>query len=243
MHGSVLIVGSLLWDNEKRDEWRRSRLCISQKVSVRVPIRYGRRSSSRGNIFTMTFSSDGPTGRAVLVPCKAAIVDVTVLISEAEALWKAEHRDASSGRIGNSSWGCVGVSFRPGAELGGWLERWADYFGAKASAISPVDMNGVLRIPWPTTTLDNAPVGVDLILAIATKAEATCPSAEDIADAWLGQEKGYERYFFENVRQGIRTPEDGLIWRRIEEGTPRWIGNRKYAEAIALLRSEATQEV
>lgn len=242
MHGSILIVGSLLWDNETRNEWRRSRLCISQKVSVQVPIRYGRRSSSKGNTFTMTLSCDGPAGRAVLVPCKTAIVDVAALIVEAEALWKAECRDASPGEIGRP-WGCVGVSFRAGAELAGWLRPWADHFGANASAISPADRNGVLQIPWPTTTLEDAPAGVDLILATATKAAANCPSVENIADAWLDQNDGYERYFFENVRHGIRTPDDGLIWRRIEARMPCWLENSSYSEAVTLLRSEAVEGV
>lgn len=133
--------------------------------------------------------------------------------------------------------------FRPGAEPAGWLRVWAGHFGATASAISPVDENGVLRIPWPTTTLEGAPAGVDVILATATKAEAMCPSAEDIADAWLDQNKGYERYFFENVRHGIRTPEDSLIWRRIEQRRPHWLGSDAYAEAIAILRGEAAQRV
>lgn len=241
MHGSILIVGSLLWDNGNRAEWRRSRLCINQKVSVQVPIRYGRRSRSRGNTFTMTLSSDGPAGLAFLVPCKTAIVDVTALIAEAEALWKAERHEASSGEIG-SSWGCVGVSFRAGAELAGWLQPWAKNFDARiTSAISPVDKYGVLQIPWPTTTLENVPDNVDLFLATATKAEPSCPSVEDIADAWLGQNGGYERYFFENVRHGIRTPDDGLIWRRIEARMPCWLKNSSYSEAVTLLRGEAAE--
>jgi hypothetical protein len=178
-----------------------------------------------------------------LVPCKTAIVDVTALIAEAEALWKAERREASSGEIG-SLWGCVGVSFRPGAELAGWLQPWANHFDARASAIiSPVDRYGVLQIPWPTTTIEDAPAGVDLILATATKAAANCPSVENIADAWLDQNDGYERYFFENVRHGIRTPDDGLIWRRIEARMPCWLENSSYSEAVTLLRSEAVEGV
>jgi len=242
MRGGILIIGSLLWDNEERDEWRRSRLYIDKKVAVQSQIRYGRRSQSRGNTFTMTFAPGGPAGQAMLVPCRSAIVDVASLFAEAEALWKAEQRNASPGRIGGS-WGCVGVLFRSGAEPDGWLRAWSVHFRAKASAISPVDENGVLRIPWSTTTLNGAPAAVDVILATATKAEATCPSTEDIADAWLGQTNGYERYFFENVRHGIRTPEDCPIWRRIEERRPGWLGYNLYAEAIAILQGEAAQRV
>lgn len=242
MRGGILIVGSLLWDNEERDRWRRSRLCVDQKVCVKVPIRYGRRSQSRGNTFTMTFAPAGLGGQAVLVPCRAAIIDVPALVAEAEALWKAEQRNAPPGRLGGS-WGCVGVLFHTAAEPAGWLRAWGDHFRAKAAPISPVDEKGVLRIPWPTTTLDGAPAGVDVILATATKAEAACPRADDVADAWLSQNDGWERYFFENVRHGIRTPEDHLMWRRIEERAPHWLGSDAYAEAIAILRGEAARRV
>ncbi|WP_145976162.1 hypothetical protein [Nitrospira moscoviensis] len=166
---------------------------------------------------------------------------MAALIAEAEALWKAEWCKASPGQIG-SSWGCVGVSFRAGAELAGWLQPWADHFDAKTSAaITPVDRNGLLQIPWPTTTLDGAPAAADLILATATKAEKQCPSVEDVAEAWLKQNNGYERYFFENVRHGIRTPDDGLIWSRIKEQNPDWLANRSYGEAVALLEREALE--
>jgi len=239
MHGSILILGSLLLDNGEREEWRRSHLSIDQKVFVRVPVRYGRRSNSWGNTFTITLSSDGSAGSAVLVPNKANIPDVNTLIGEARVLWKAEKRTVSQGDVG-ASWGCVGVLFRAGVDSGGWLQVWAKYFGANAHAISPVDGNGVFQIPWPTT-LDGAPVDKDLILAIAAKAEATRPSVQDIADAWLSQNQGNERYFFENVRHGIRTPDDNLIWRRIEERNPHWLGNTSYAEPIALLQSEAAE--
>lgn len=241
MNGSILIIGSLLWDNGKREEWRRSRLCIEEKVLVRVPICYGRISTSRGKTFTMTFSPDGSEGQAVLVSCKAPIVDMTALVAEAEALWKAEYPAASPRTIGKSPWGCVGVSFHPENQREDWPQLWTNHFLANASAISPMDKNGLLQVPWPTTTLDGAPAAADLILATATKAETQCPSVEDVAEAWLKQNNGYERYFFENVRHGIRTPDDGLIWRRIKEQNPDWLANRSYGEAVALLEREALE--
>ncbi|MEW6385236.1 MAG: hypothetical protein AB1514_14955, partial [Pseudomonadota bacterium] len=75
--------------------------------------------------------------------------------------------------------------------------------------------------------------------ATATQAEETQPTATEIADAWIRQNDGHERYFFENVRHGIRTPVDGLIWKRIEEQRPSWLCKQTYAEAIKLLRAEA----
>jgi hypothetical protein len=48
---------------------------------------------------------------------------------------------------------------------------------------------------------------------------------------------GHERYFFENVRHGIRTPDDQLIWQRIEQKNPPWLHKAAYAEAIAIFRT------
>ena len=115
----------------------------------------------------------------------------------------------------------------------------AAHFQAKGCAVSSVSRDGLLRIPWPLTAADGTPVNVDVILGTATKAEATSPTSETIADAWLGQAERHERYFFENVRRGIRTADDGLIWRTIEERKPCWLRDDAYAEAIAILRREA----
>ena len=129
--------------------------------------------------------------------------------------------------------------FRTESTPANWLTGWADYFQANASAIGPVDANGILRIPWPVNVVDGRPAEMDVILGTATMAEATRPTVADIADAWVGQLEGHERYYFENVRLGIRTPEDVPIWRRIEEQAPRWLHGGAYDGVVALLRSEA----
>jgi len=69
-----------------------------------------------------------------------------------------------------------------------------------------VDDAGTLRIAWPVTTVERRPANVDIILTTATKAEATRPTATEISDAWVDQSDGHERYFFENIRHGIRRP-------------------------------------
>ena len=78
---------------------------------------------------------------------------------------------------------------------------------------------------------------------LATKADPTRPSPEDVADAWINQRDGRESYFFENVRCGIRTPEDGLIWRRMEEQRPSWLEEGAYKSAVDILRRENQSEV
>jgi hypothetical protein len=101
-----------------------------------------------------------------------------------------------------------------------------------------VDVDGLLGIPWPTTTQSNKPVDFDVILATATKPDDVLPTPDVIADAWVNQRDGHEVYFFENVRHGIRTPDDQSIWKRIEQRRPPWVKAAVYAQPIALLRAE-----
>jgi len=235
MRTGILIIGSLLWDNCQRDTWRRARLRVDRRLHVKAPIYYGRRSTKRGRTFTMTLEPDGALGRAVLVPCGSTIASPAGLVAEAEALWKAEQSTAVATGIG-ASWGCVGALFAP-TVTAEWRAGWATYFRSHASPVPPVDGAGTLRIAWPVTA-GNRPTDVEMILATATRADATRPPATEIADAWIDQNDGHERYFFENVRHGIRTPVDGDIWKRIENRNPGWLRDEKYAEAIALLRAE-----
>ncbi|RMG53056.1 MAG: hypothetical protein D6723_07705 [Acidobacteria bacterium] len=188
----------------------------------------------------MVFRSDGFLGEAVLVPCLSSVVDIDDLVQEASALWKAERPSAQEGEVG-ASWGCVGTLFRGEDADINLAKKWGQYFQERSERpIAPVDSDGILRILWPAK-LDHSPLTeVDIILSTATQAEVALPTAEDIADAWINQDSGYERYFFENVRHGIRTAEDLEIWGRIEKQSPRWLRKPEYAEVISLLRAEAT---
>jgi hypothetical protein len=185
----------------------------------------------------MTFAVDGSLGRAVLVPCKRNPAEVEALVAESEALWKAEDRDAGPGSNA-APWGCIGVLFRDDRTSTDWSLAWAQHFQQQVSSpVPPVGRDGLLGIAWPMTVADDA-ADLDVILATATEAEATRPSPEDIADAWIKQNGGRECYFFGNIRHGIRTSEDLLIWKRIEEQRPQWLSGRAYAEAVAILRGE-----
>lgn len=88
--------------------------------------------------------------------------------------------------------------------------------------------------------MDGHPVDLDVILAAVTKPDAKPPTAQAIADAWIDQCDGYERYFFNNVLHGIRTSDDSEIWCKIEERSPCWLKAEAYKEAIEILRSEET---
>src|SRR5690554_4953001 len=100
MRAGVLVVGSLWWDTQQhRIQWRRDRLLTDDSIRVRVPLRYGRRSRSRGNTFTMVMSEGREDGQALIVPCRNELATFDGLRSEAEQLWAAEHCAAAPGSI------------------------------------------------------------------------------------------------------------------------------------------------
>ena len=83
----VLIIGSL-YRQPKRDEWRRKRLDLDCKYCVRAPIRYGRRSTTWGDAYTMVLSpslDEAHFGHAIAIRCKSHDI-----VQEAEHLWAAE---------------------------------------------------------------------------------------------------------------------------------------------------------
>lgn len=189
----------------------------------------------------MITSSNGVLGQAVIVPCRTKVSDVEGLTTEAEHLWRAERLGTDIGSI-SASWGTVGVRFRDelaGAEMS---KGWAERFARRGVSISPVDNKGVLDIPWPLTA-DHAALDFDVILAAATKGESINPDAHEVADAWVDQSGGYEAYFFENIRHGIRTPDDQKIWLRIQQRRPACLSTSGYSEAIAILRAESEDSV
>src|SRR5271157_5102757 len=113
----VLIIGSLYWELEKRDGWRRWRLDMDHKWFVRAPIRYGR--LSKNHTYTMVFSSEFSEerlGQAIVVQCQRDVTSSLDLIREAEWLWSAEDKKVpplcclSPKRSISATWGgCVAL--------------------------------------------------------------------------------------------------------------------------------------
>lgn len=252
----VLIVGSLDWESkdygrafereldcddrqqiDRRTAWRRERLRTDaeSEFSVRVPIRYGRKSRGRGDTFTMVFSPEcaARLGTAKVICCKANVSSVSELAAEASALWRAESSDAKPGQI-SAKWGCVALVVpedflnRPDqAERRALLEGWAGRVsrdrsygklgfsdGDKTAAKGPVIAGGCLRIGWPSLT-NGGPLPLDLLLATATDPEigskrTNYPTAKEVAGAWKARPE-YAYYFHFNKLTGIQTADDGEI--------------------------------
>ena len=232
---AVLIIGSLYWDpRTHRKEWRSSRFNLDDWKHVRVPIRYGRVSPSRGCSYTMVFSEgldEDEYGQAIVVPCRQQATDVGELVDEAELLWLAERAagSAPNGRI-SVDWGCVALRMNPECPLpdeirSGWTERVSreSCYGQLNSAVDEdvvVDKSGILNIPWPKS-VRGGDLPYDVLLATATNptiVRGHYPSPRQIADRWnTSNGKKHVNYFRENQAHGIRTFQDDNLADRLRE--------------------------
>ena len=220
----VLIIGSLFWDSEReRPTWRNARLKMAEAQTVTAPIRYGRRSGTRGNSYTMVFSRLCRLGWAKLVPCSHTISTAQELIAEAEFLWKAEQPEAQAHRIA-STWGCVAILCNPERRIShDLLREWAnrvsrepDYGRVSQTQEEGilVGSDGLLRIEWPRLAEGGA-AGFDLLFVTANDPRINAstpnyPTTGAIAEAW-NRASEHVSYFWKNIENGIRTFEDDEI--------------------------------
>jgi len=228
LHAGILIIGSLLWD-EERQAWRDARLDMHSSEAVTAPIRYGRRSGKRrGYTYTMVFSRLAPAGHAKVLRCLRTISSPKDLIVEAEHLWRAEELSSDVGRIG-TSWGCVALLFNPERKIPAELPmEWAKYvsrdsgYGNVEQAPDEgrlISKEGLLQIDWPCVVDGGSPVGLDLLLVTANTPTLSgtppyYPSVETVANAWNAAGKHVE-YFWKNCDNGICTFEDAEIRARL----------------------------
>ena len=250
----VLIIGSLRWDNDQRENWRKRRLDIDHAIVVNAPIRYGRRSGKRGCTFTMVFANScypDRVGTALLIPCQQQEDELRI---EAEHLWAAERgKERKEGIM--ADWGTVGILPNPERSndvlLKSTCKKWSVEYkqNAKKTNIKltaapderPVlTEDGFLEIAWPQS-VDGVPVDFDMLLATVTSPTLTpnYPTVNEITDAWVyssDMAKRYERYFFKNVEYKIRTFDDDAIWQRILQLKPEWA--KDYPAAANMLQKQ-----
>ena len=228
MRIGILIIGSLYWEKtEYRRDWRDNRLDVAAECHVRVPIRYGRRSRTRGCSFTMVFSpslSEEAYGHAIVAPCKSE-----ELVGEAEWLWAAERNEVRPGHRISADWGCVALLENPERRIpqnlrDEWTERisrepcYGRIFNTPVDEEAPASPSGSLTIPWPAT-LSGVPLDFDVLIGTATSPtiiRGHFPDAQEIANAWNSPAgRQYVDYFHNNRENGIRTFQDAEIERRL----------------------------
>lgn len=214
--GGAIIIGSLLWGNEpKRVKWRKLYLeSIENLIPLKARIRYGRESSSRSNTHTIIMSNHPKTefGNAYILRFKEVLKNARNLESQAFAMAGAEGLWKESGPSLNKNWGTVGLLINPKIEetrnLGIIKERWtkiyadynfnpSDYIIEKEPEI--IDKNGFLKIEW-TDEMNE----FDFLIATLT-----VPNPKSLLNEKIIAERinktGYDEYFLNNYKNGIKT--------------------------------------
>ncbi|QXP78758.1 MULTISPECIES: hypothetical protein [Winogradskyella] len=226
--GGAIIIGSLLWDNEaKRIKWRKLYLeSLENRISLKVRIRYGRESISRSNTHTMILSNHPKTefGNAYILPFKEILKNAKNLESQAFAMAAAEGLWKKTGSSLNKNWGTVGLLINPKLEESRNLEiikeRWTkiyseynfnpnDYTIEKEPEI--IDKNGFLKIEW-TDEMNE----FDFLIATLTVPNPKSLLNEQIIADRIN-ETGYDEYFLNNYKNGIRTFQDEEIINKLNK--------------------------
>ena len=203
---------------------------MPEKQYVKVPIRYGRFSSTRGNSYTMVFSNwlyHEQLGRAYIVPCEQDINTGEELIEEAECMWTAETSKGKTKNRISGTWGCVALLENPKHPIpddlrGCWTKRvsYEPDYGEKIISTygeeAVVNQCGFLKIPWPKT-VNGSDLKFDALLATVTCPtfnNGCYPSAKNVAATANRSGEG-RNYFCKNRKHGIETFQDAEIEDRL----------------------------
>lgn len=231
MKGAVLIIGSLLWedetnalDNEQgklRSDWRNA-LDMRSKLNVDVPIRYGRKSSTRRCTYTMIFSNSAEFGKGVIIPFKRkttgfdTLKEQAINLSYAEGISSIKYPDRLI-----SSWGVVGIIFNKSKEdkLKDIINRWhfefrdfknSNKFRLKDEKPSVLD-NGELNFKV------QIPENIDYVFATPVIPNVNeYPNKKKIIEAIMESKPRYDTYLIKNFENGIRVKGDKEIIRSIQ---------------------------
>lgn len=224
--GGVLVIGSLLWDNNKlREKWRNDYLNIDEIKDVKLPIRYGKLSETRDSSYTMVFSSEcleiEKMGNGKFIPFKNNPLDFDSLNTECIELIKAEKKKHWNENRYNWAWGTVAIMFNPkifrednsNYNLGKFfLKKWKNKIGNrfnkthyKVADENPIlDENAILNFDWPKE-LDN----YDFFIATSNKPKLEkYPTSKEIAEKIIETKNDY---FLNNIKYNINTFQDALI--------------------------------
>lgn len=221
----ILAIGSLYWDaSPARQKWRES--LTDERVYVSAHIRYGRKSSSRGDTYTMVFSSSAGPGQARVLSARP-VNSPEDLIGQAVSLWTAEKNGTTQNRSISAKWGCVVLCRNPKRRLpesflNAWLEKIqterSNYsaFTVAQGECNLVTHQGMLDIAWPVDA-NGSELDFDMLLATANYPFAPgnlqpYPSPKQVADAWLASPQ-HANYFHSNRQHGIFTFQDREIAR------------------------------
>jgi hypothetical protein len=229
MKGAVILIGSLLWENEDnalnkkqgllRSKWRKC-LDLENKISIDLPIRYGRKSSSKKCTYTMVFSNSVETlGKAYLVPFKEDAKSFTTIREQAIQLSIAEgiSTDKYPNRL-KATWGAVSASFNRKKDLTEIIENWQKEFkGFNNDDYRIDDEKPSITLQGELNFEINLPDNIDYVFATPVKPELNeYPTIQRVAEAIIESKPSYDTYAKENYYNGIRVDGDEELMRMIK---------------------------
>jgi hypothetical protein len=224
LKGGVLIIGSLIWDKSPtRTKWRKLCLIEERKIYTPVKIRYGRRSTSREDTYSMIFSNHPNTefGQGLILPFKDEIKNFLQIEKQSYALAKAEGiwKESDKPKI-YAGWGTVGILFNPKIDeksksliIERWIKIYENYKGKfepknyinESDENQVIDENGVLKLEWVEEMKE-----FDFLLATPVKPRPRrLLSSKEIAQKMI--DKNYFEYFEMNNSNQIFTFQDEEI--------------------------------
>ena len=239
LHGAVIMIGSLFWETkensiqlklskdlaEKRNRWREEVLNMDESKLITLPIRYGRKSSSRYCTYTMVFSNSvEQSGQAYCVPYKNPINvedNFNQIYCQALELAKVEGISKPDENKLVKKWGSIGLKLNPkfkekNNDLATRLiEYWGSYFkklNRDLYSLNEVEKHSITAGGLLNFDIDQEMDGIDYFLATPVSPNINAyPNAEEIAKAMNDTREQYYSYFIENFNNNIRTKDDEEI--------------------------------
>jgi hypothetical protein len=235
LNGGVIIIGSLLWDDDGgRGEWRRRYLKpVDERCPVPLRICYGRKSRTRECTYTMIFSNHRTTGvgqGCILKFLKTVdsfenVKEQALQLARAEHIWRREQPSLAN------EWGAVGLLLNPefervdnaNAEMirSQWTDTFSQYSGqfdhsryCIEGEDPMIDERGFLKIEWVAEMND-----FHFLIGTPTVPDPKRPLNEkEIAQRMIVNE--YRTYFDSNLKHGISTFQDEQILKWLTELAP-----------------------
>lgn len=239
--GGVIIMGSLFWEDENnaiqekadickgknRREWRNSYLDLKLTEKTKIPILYGRCSSSRKCTYTMVFSNLAldKESYGLVIPYKSEIDFSNYLNFKRQAQILADIEGISKdGNRLRKSWGCIGLYINPKSTFSSIIAKNWQTLRLTDSEYQKKATQYRLKEGYDASLLTDdyllskeCSINTDIDFLYFTyikpehrnKKEQRFPTPQEIAEEML--RSGYQTYFCQNRASGIITAEDNEI--------------------------------
>jgi hypothetical protein len=239
LQGAVIIIGSLFWEDDtncidlkeptelakSRKVWRDLKLNMDLGKLVSLPIKYGRKSTSRFCTYTMAFANSAEKkGKGYVVPYKEKInieENFNQLYCQAIELARIEGISKSGENTLVKKWGSVGLKLNPkflneNQEVANnLLNYWKQYYSKLEIELYRINDNeecsitkdGLLNFEFEESLED-----IEYFLATPVSPNVKkYPDGQEIANAMNSTREEYYGYFVGNYNNRIVTENDEKI--------------------------------